>query len=178
MVCTQTNAQHQPARTRVEFECACFLILLGSKAYSQNTALMTATLSNILTMVVSSAPQFAFSSPSHYSSGVDATGAGTILVSSNFPYDIDVSAAGVNLVESISLNVIPVSEFNIDVTGDGGQSIASQSLSTSATKIVDEGTAGIAQLLNLSYHANGGSNFLNKAAGSYVQTLTFSITVD
>lgn len=23
MVCTQTNAQHQPAFTKVEFECAC-----------------------------------------------------------------------------------------------------------------------------------------------------------
>lgn len=162
---------------------AILLIILSMGFYSrnsfaQNTALMTATLTNVLTMVVSSAPVFAFATASDYQNGINATGAGTILVSSNFDYDISVASAGSNLVEQISSNIIPVADFTIDASGDGGLSVSAKALSTSSQKIVDEGAAGVANIINLSYYASGGADFLNKVAGSYLQTLTFTASVD
>lgn len=153
-------------------------LLLSIKSMAQTTAVMTTTLTSVLTMAVTSAPIFALTTSAHYSSGVDATGSGTILVSSNFPYDIDVASAGANLTDPVSTNTIAVTGFTIDVTGDGGTSIVAAALSTTALKIVNEGTAGMATTLTLAYRASGGATFLNKAAGSYVQTLTFTASVD
>lgn len=151
---------------------------LGSKMYAQTTAVITATLTNVLTMVVTSTPVFAFTTATHYSSGMSATGSGSILVSSNFPYDISVQSSSTNLTDPVSTQTIAVSNFTIDASGDGGSSISASALSTSAVQVVNEGTAGILQTVTLAYATSGGSAFLNKAAGSYVATLTFTASVD
>lgn len=155
-----------------------FFVMYTEVCPAQEEAILTTVLTNVLTMNVNSAPVFTFGSASDYLNGTDANGAGNIMVSSNFNFDIDLSAEGDHLIDPVSLQSIPVSDFKVDAIGDGGISITSKPLSTSQVKIVDEGAAGVAKLINLAYSAKAGGRFLNKPSGSYIQTLLFTITVD
>lgn len=154
------------------------LVFFGGQAKAQltGTAVLTATLTDVITVVSLSAPIFLFTTADHYNNGLTVNETGTLVVSSNMPFDLSVQSATANL--AFLTNEIPVSNFTVQVTNAGGDAIDPVALSTTAQQIVNEGTAGILRALNLTYATAGGADFIGKPAGAYVATLTYTVSVD
>lgn len=110
-----------------------------------------------------------------YQQGVTTTVPNQVRLSSTVPYNITVKASGPNLSSSGGVN-IPVGVITIE--GMPGQSgITPVVLSSSPQVIITSGDPVIDRVLNLQYRipATQTSNLLNKAAGRYDTTITYSI---
>jgi hypothetical protein len=132
--------------------------------------------SNIMEVVVlGSQIDLTVNTAAKYQQGVTTTVPNQVRLSSTVPYNITVKASGPNLSSSGGVN-IPVGVITIE--GMPGQTgITPIVLSASPQTIITSGDPIIDRLLNLQYRipATQTSNLLNKAAGRYNTTITYSI---
>ncbi len=157
---------------------AAALMIGTASAQSIGTAIVSTTLADILVMTYTSAPAFIFSSEASYQNGSTINETAAITVSSNRAFDISVASNAANLTKIASADVIPVSNFNVNASGDGGLAIGALVLGTTGQTLVDEAPAATAKLIDLSYNTAGGADFLNRSTGLYTVTLTYTASVD
>lgn len=152
----------------------------GVRLFAQSTgsATVSSTIANVLVMTYVSAPTFVFDDATDYNNGMTVSETGAITVTSNLAFDISVQASSANLTKVLSTDVIPVSNFTVNASGDGGNAINALALSASAQNIVDEAPAANLKSIDLTYATAGGSAFLNKETGNYTVTLTYTAAVD
>ncbi|MBB5636572.1 hypothetical protein HDE68_002473 [Pedobacter cryoconitis] len=115
------------------------------------------------------------STTANYQQGVTTTKPGHIKVSSTVPYNVTVKASS-NFLSSAGGAQIPVGVITIEgMTGQTG--IQPIVLSSAPQVIISSANPVIDRLLNLQYRipATQTSNLLNKTAGSYSTTVTYSI---
>ena len=149
-----------------------------ASAQSVGTAIVSTTIADVLVMTYTSAPTFLFATEADYSTGKTVSEPAAITVSSNKAFDISVASNAANLTKIASSDVIPVSNFDVNASADGGLAIGALALGTTAQTIVDEAPAATGKIIALDYHTAGGTDFLNKSTGLYTVTLTYTAAVD
>lgn len=154
--------------------------ICAGKSFAQSTgsATLSTTIANVLVMTYTSAPAFVFDDETDYTSGMTVNEPAAITVTSNRPFDVSVQASAANLTKLLSADVIAVSNFTVNASGDDGNAVNALALSSSAQTIVDEAPAATLKAIDLSYATSGGSAFLGKETGSYTVTLTYTASVD
>lgn len=144
-----------------------------SKTMSSNTQIVVSNMMEVV--VLGSQVDLTVNTVAKYQQGVTTTVPNQVKLSSTVPYNITVKASGTNLSSSGGVN-IPVGVITIE--GMPGQTgITPVVLSASPQPIITSGNPVIDRLLNLQYRipATQTSNLLNKAAGRYNTTITYSI---
>ena len=144
-----------------------------SKTMNSNVQVNVSNLMEVV--VLNSQIDLTVNTAAKYQQGVTTTVPNQARLSSTVPYNITVKASGPNLSSSGGVN-IPVGVITIE--GMPGQSgITPIVLSATPQTIITSGDPVIDRLLNLQYRipATQTSNLLNKAAGRYDTTITYSI---
>ena len=132
--------------------------------------------SNMMEVVVQNSQiDLTVNTAAKYQQGVTTTVPNQVRLSSTVPYNITVKASGPNLSSSGGVN-IPVGVITIEAM-PGQTGVTPIVLSASPQTIITSGDPVIDRLLNLQYRipATQTSNLLNKAAGRYDTTITYSI---
>jgi hypothetical protein len=146
---------------------------------SSATATLSVTISSINAVSLQGAGNIAtltFSTPANYENGVQITQPAALNIFSTLPYHVSVSAPNLNYMS----NTIPIGNVNINATpSTSNASITTTiaSLLSSAQTIITSGIPTLSQNFDLLYSTGAGNNaFLNKPAGTYTSTLTYTIT--
>lgn len=132
--------------------------------------------SNLMELIVQDpSVTLAVSSTANYQQGVTTTKPGHVKVSSTVPYNVTVKASSSVLSSSGGVQ-IPVGVITIEgMTGQTG--VTPVVLSASPQPIITSANPTVDRLLNLQYRipSTQTSNLLNKTAGSYNTTVTYTI---
>lgn len=160
------------------------LTIFNSKAKAQSTgdATVNIILADAFSIVMNPTSTVNFNYPNavDYTRAQDVPMAGHFTVVSNKPYSVAVkgsgpftrTAGGTILLNTVTVNVLPTT------TGTGISSFPTVALTTSDQTIAGSAT----QTTGTSYNINYGiplanvPNLLNKAAGTYVATVTYTVT--
>jgi hypothetical protein len=157
---------------------AAFAIFLSaSNAQNTGDAIVTTTLTDVIVVVVVPVAAIPMATADHYNNGNSTTIPTAVIVTSNQTWDLAVKAANVNF--SFLTNNIAINQFTMEVTGNaGGTNTGEVAMSTSDQQLLDEVPGGVALALGAIYGASGGAAFIDIASGAYINTYTFTVTVD
>jgi hypothetical protein len=119
-----------------------------------------------------------FTSSTDYLNGVFTTQAAHLEITSTGGYQIKAKAATSSLVNGTS--TIPVSTIMLTPTlsagsSDEGVTFTPVSLSATQQPIINTPNGSTRIFFDMKYQASGGQDYINKLAGTYVTTVTFSI---
>jgi len=122
--------------------------------------------------------QLQFNNIEDYQNGVNLDEPAHIEVSSTGGYQVKVKSSGPSLQSGT--NTIPVSTITLTPTLSSGFTdvgIAFQTIALSATdqQLITTPNGSSRIVFDVRYRASGGQPFIDKPAGTYVTTLTFSI---
>lgn len=119
-----------------------------------------------------------FNESSDYLNGVSSSQTEHLEVSSTEEFVVKVSTASENL--SDGTNMIPVNTITVTpVYASGtnpGATATAVALSTTATTILSSTNGTTEALYDVTYDASGGPNYVNKPAGTYTTTVTYTIS--
>jgi hypothetical protein len=153
------------------------MFLNASFAQSTGDAIVTTTLTDVIVIVVLPSASIPMTTADHYNNGNSTAIPAAITVSSTQTWDLAVKAANVNF--SFLTNNIAINQFTMEVTGNaGGTNTGEVAMTTSDQQLLDEVPGGVALALGAIYGASGGVLFIGQPAGAYVNTYTFTVTVD
>jgi hypothetical protein len=186
-------------RKRIFLIVAGFLLLAQSqKSFAQNTANATlnVVLSDVRSIKVNPSQtnvSLVFANSADYNNGVSSDQVAHLEVTSTGGYAIKVKSSGPTLVNGA--NSIPVNTITLTPTvgtqkasvGAGVTAIIPQSSNTqmgsllaailnpTAVNFITSPTGVTKQFYDVKYNASGGTSYINKAAGTYTTTITYSI---
>ena len=150
---------------------------LGLLNYTGTTTLQVNITNQAAIVVNNPTATLSFTQASHYQSGQQLVHTNALQAFSNIPYSISVRAAtdlmnGANTIAAGNVQVTPSLAAPVS-----GVSVAGVSLSTANQTIITSTIPTLQQLFNLTYATTAGNTaFLNKPAGAYSTTLTYTIT--
>ena len=152
-----------------------------SFAYAQVTpdgsVAVTTTVTNIISLTATiPVAAIAMTDADHYENGTSTAITGALTVTSNQIWDLSVKVDG---DATFGANTIPAADFGVTISGEpGGTNTPVTDLSTTDQTLLNEVPATAVTALNVTYAADGGSNFLGVPTGAYLSTYTFTVTVD
>jgi hypothetical protein len=119
-----------------------------------------------------------FATSADYLDGVFITQAAHLEITSTSGFQVKVKAATASLVNGVS--TIPVSTILLTPTlsagsVDEGAAFTPVSLSATPQPILNTPNGNARIYFDMQYKASGGQDYINKAAGTYVTTITYSI---
>lgn len=163
---------------------ACLIgIGISTKTNAQATANanLNVVLSDVRSITINPAQSTValnFASSTDYLNGVFVNQAAHLEVTSTGGYQIKVKAATASLVNNTS--TIPVSSITLTPTlsagsTDEGVSLFPVPLSATQQPIITTTNGNSRIFFDMRYQASGGQDYINKASGTYVTTITFSI---
>lgn len=134
-----------------------------------------------ITLSGSTTATLTFSSANDYKNGVSLTQPAAINVFSNRNYAISVSSGGPNLTSGSTSDVISVGNVSVlpaASPANGAVTTTPAALSGTPQTIVSSSASTASQNYDLKYYTPAATvgNFLNKKAGTYSTTLTYTIT--
>ena len=144
---------------------------------------LNVTLAQVQSISVNTAQKtvtLAFQSASDYQYGVSSTQVDHLNVSSTTSFQVKVMASGdlSNGTDEIPVSTITVTPtVNSGYSGPAEETLTGTSLSTSDQGIINSGTNGTVEThYDVEYKASGGENYINKSAGTYTTTVTYTIS--
>jgi hypothetical protein len=119
-----------------------------------------------------------FASSTDYLNGVFVNQAAHLEITSTGGYQVKVKASTASLVNGVS--TIPVSSIMLTPTlsaGSTDEGVAFTPVSLTATQqpIINTPNGSSRIFFDMRYQASGGQDYINKLAGTYVTTITYSI---
>jgi hypothetical protein len=162
------------------------LLFAGSSRLAQAQASDNATLNVVLADVRSitvnpaqNAVQLNFATATDYQTGVISNQVGHLIVTSTGGFQVKVKASGETLVNganSIPVNTITLSpSINAGSTLPPGATFVNVQLSSVPQPIIQSTNGSANVIFDVEYKASGGDPYINKPAGTYVTTITYSI---
>jgi hypothetical protein len=155
---------------------------LAVRAQASDNATLNVVLSDVRSIVVNPAQnsvQLNFATARDYQLGVSSTQVGHLIVTSTGGYQIRVKASSESLVNGA--NTIPVNtitlkaDINAGSTSPGGISFVNIQLSSIPQRFIESSIGSASIQFDVTYEASGGDPYINKPAGTYVTTITYSI---
>ena len=146
---------------------------------------LNVTLAQVQSISVNSGQKtvtLAFETASDYQNGVSSPQTDHLNVSSTTSFQVNVKAEGdlSNGTENIPVNTITITPTVTSGYADaepGGETLTGTSLSTSDQGIITSATNGTVEThYDVEYKASGGDDYINKPAGTYATTVTYTIT--
>ncbi|WP_123844478.1 hypothetical protein [Chitinophaga lutea] len=151
--------------------------LIGLGTVTNTTSLQVNITNQAAIVVNNPTATLSFTQASHYQLGRQLVHTNALQAFSNIPYSISVRAAtdlmnGANSIAAGNVQVTPAL-----AAPASGVSVSGVSLSTANQTIITSTVPTLQQLFNLTYSTTAGNTaFLNKPAGAYSTTLTYTIT--
>jgi hypothetical protein len=156
----------QAAHAQTSDEVTLNVTLVATQSISVNATQETVTLT--------------FDDATDYQNGVTSEQASHLAVSSTGLFQVKVNTSTENLV--YETNNIPVSTVTVTPAYASGTdpdaTATGVSLSTTATTILDSDDGTAQAFYNVTYFASGGADYINKSAGTYTTTVTYTISPD
>ena len=122
--------------------------------------------------------QLQFANVTDYQNGVSLDEPAHIEVTSTGGYQVKVKSSGASLQNGV--NTIPVSTITLTPTlssgfADAGVAFQTVTLSSTEQQMITTPNGSSRIVFDVQYRASGGQPYIDKPAGTYVTTLTFSI---
>ena len=144
---------------------------------------ISATITSNINVVVSSflnitaqtaTVSLAINTAEKYKSGITTTVLKQLLINSTMPYDITVKATGVKFTSPVPGNTNTIDLDLLTIKGSGSP----VTLSTTAATVISAANPQIAQELDMEYSISPAktTKLINKPAGTYTATITYTIT--
>ncbi|MGV8094385.1 MAG: hypothetical protein AB2L24_21220 [Mangrovibacterium sp.] len=159
----------QAAHAQTSDEVTLNVTLVAAQSISVNATQKTVTLT--------------FDDATDYQNGVTSEQASHLEVSSTGLFQVKVNTSTEDLVYDDENN-IPVSTVTVTpvyasgTDPDPDADATGVSLSTTATTILDSDDGTAQTFYNVTYFASGGADYINKSAGTYTTTVTYTISPD
>ena len=166
---------------------AVFLIGLSHlvKAQASDNATLNVALSEVRSIIVNpaqNAVQLDFATARDYQLGVKNTQVGHLIITSTAGFEIWVKTSGeflINGANTIWVNTIWVRpELSAGSTLPPGLYQTDTRLHAFDQRIIESTNGSANVMFDITYEADGGDEYINKPAGTYVTTLTYSILPD
>jgi hypothetical protein len=160
---------------------ACINISTKTNAQATANANLNVVLADVRSIKVNPAQSTVslnFSSSTDYQNGVSLMQQAHLEITSTGGYQVKVKASGASLTNGTS--TIPVSTIMLTPTlsagsVDEGVSFTPVSLSSTQQSLINTANGSVKIFFDMKYAASGGQNYINKKAGTYITTVTFSI---
>jgi hypothetical protein len=148
---------------------------------ASDNATLNVVLSDVRSIKVNPAQtsvQLSFNNATDYQNGVNSSQVAHLEVTSTGGYQVTVKASGPSLQNGT--NVIPVNTITLTPTLSAGYTdagLAFQTITLSATQqeMITTPNGSPKMVFDVKYTASGGQPYIDKPAGTYVTTITFSI---